>query len=319
MDLVDKFNRRIDYLRLSVNRNCNFACSYCDKEGYATSRNDVFLNPDDASAIVRIFNSIGNIKKVKITGGEPLLHPEIIEVVHALSSIPTVEEISLTTNGYLLPSMARALKRAGLARVNVSLCSLDKETFKKITGVDGIDRVIAGIDAAFECGLVPLKVNFVLLRGYNDHELESMIEFCGRKKIRLQIIELHEIDGIHEAQKVFFENHFMDVNGALEKVTIPVERVEYRHMQHRKIIFFTNGASVETVKVTPAFCEGCNKIRVTAAGMIKPCLMQASEPFDLLDLIRKERPMNEMKDLISNAISSRKPYMMNGASEKGCH
>ncbi len=288
IDLVDNFNRKIDYLRLSINKTCNFSCVHCDKEGYAVPRDDIFLNPGDAAAIVRVFNSVGNIKKVKITGGEPLVHPRIVDVVREISSVPSIEEVSLTTNGFFLAEKARDLKAAGLTRVNVSLCSLDKDAFTRITGVDGLDKVIAGIDVALEQHLTPLKLNFVLLKGLNEGELGPVIEFCGKKKIRLQLIELHEIASVQECHPDFFSTHYLDASVALESISIPVDRIEYRHMQNRKIIFFANGASVETVKMTPSFCEGCTKMRVTAEGMIKPCLMQSCESFDLLGLIRAQ-------------------------------
>ncbi len=317
IDLVDNFNRKIDYLRLSINKNCNFSCVHCDKEGYTVPREDIFLNPEDAAAIVRAFNVVGNIKKVKITGGEPLLHPQIVDVVREISSIPSIEEVSLTTNGFFLPEKAHDLKVAGLTRVNVSLCSLDKDAFTRITGMDGLDKVIEGIDIAMDQRLTPLKLNFVLLKGLNDGELGSIIEFCGKKGIRLQLIELHEIGTVHEGHHDFFSDHYMDASVALERIDIPVDRVEYRHMQNRKIIFFANGASVETVRMTPSFCEGCTKMRVTADGKIKPCLMQACEPFELLGLIREHRPLHEITELIMHAVSSRKPYLTLGSKDMG--
>jgi cyclic pyranopterin phosphate synthase len=215
MTLLDTYNRPVDYLRLSINRECNYACIYCDKEGYIASDRGQALSPDEAASIVRAFNETGEIKKIKITGGEPLLHPDVVGVVRAISGIPTIAEVSMTTNGFHLPRLAVPLKTAGLARVNISLCSVNKSTYKRITGVDGLAEVLKGIDAAIDAGLVPIKINFVLMKGINDGELDAMLEFCGKKGLRLQLIELHEVDAVHARHRAFFEKHHIDVETAI--------------------------------------------------------------------------------------------------------
>jgi len=318
MTFTDSYNRTVDYLRISINRGCTHRCIYCDKEGYLSHESDQVLSAQDVGAIVRVFNETGGIRKVKITGGEPLLHPDVVGVVKAISSIPMIEDVSMTTNGYLLPGMAAALKAAGLDRLNISLCSIDKKRYKKVTGVDGLARVLEGIDEAIVAGLVPVKINFVLMKGINDTELDSLLEYCGKKGLRLQLIELHEIEAIHAERRAFFEAHHLDVEAAVQAIKTPVDHVEYRNLQHRKLVFFTNGASIEIIKVTPEFCANCTKLRITAEGKIKPCLMKSGSNFDLLTMLHEGRSMADIKALISDAVQERKPFMT-GGSGKGCH
>lgn len=313
--LVDRFNRKIDYLRLSINRECSFSCIYCDKEGYPEGQPGTRLSPQDVKAIVGFFHETFGIRKVKITGGEPLEHPRILQVVNEISRLPNITDLSMTTNGFQLSTMAWELKVAGLDRVNVSLCSLDRATYKQITGIDGMKRVIEGIQAARDAGLTPLKINVVLLKGINDHEIDDMLVFCGKLDARLQLIELHEIDAVHGNQHGFFNRHHIDVSKVLDRITIPVKSIEYRDMQHRKIIHFKNGASMEIVEITPSFCAACTKIRVTASGILKPCLMQEGEPVDILTPLKHGSHEQAMK-VLSDAIKTRKPFMVEDGKEK---
>ncbi|MHA1371822.1 MAG: GTP 3',8-cyclase MoaA [Promethearchaeota archaeon] len=309
MTLVDNHNRRIDYLRVSLNRSCNFNCIYCDKEGYLTETGDESLSPNDVEAIIRLFNQVGGIKKIKFTGGEPLLHPMIFDVVRRVSNIPGIEDISMTSNAYFLEDMAADLKAAGLKRINISLCSLNRDVFKKITGIDGLPNVMRGIRQAINVGLKPIKLNFVLLKGINDRELDRMLDYCAENDLWLQLIELHEIDNVHSNMLGFFKEHYLDAETAIQNIKIPVERVEFRHMQHRKIIYFKNGASLEMVKLTPAFCENCTKMRITADGKIKPCLMQSGQEVDLLGAMHAGATIDKLKSLIQLAVARRRPYM----------
>jgi cyclic pyranopterin phosphate synthase len=178
--------------------------------------------------------------------------------------------------------------------------------------VDGLDAVIAGIDAANEAGLGPIKINFVLMKGINDAELEDVVAFSAEKGVRLQLIELHQIDDIECAGATFFDGHFLDADEALASISLPVDRVEYRDLQHRKITYYANGSSVETVKMSPSFCEQCTKIRVTADGRIKPCLMkQSSLDLDLLGALRNGASFEEAKAMILEAVQEREPFLQN--------
>ncbi|MEX2726386.1 MAG: GTP 3',8-cyclase MoaA [Candidatus Sigynarchaeum springense] len=317
MNLRDDYNRPVNYLRLSINRDCNYNCIYCDKEGNVTPVDGHMLSAAEIASIVQAFNEIGDIKKVKITGGEPLVHPDVIGVVKAISSIPTINEISMTTNGFYLARLAIALKAAGLNRVNISLCSLRDSTYKMITRVDGLSNVLEGIDAAITAGLVPVKINYVIMKGINDGELDAMLDFCGNKGLRLQIIELHEIPDTNPEKRAFYEKHHLDVESTLKRISKPVDHVEFRNLQHRKLVFFTNGASIEVIKPSAEFCAHCTKIRVTAEGKIKPCLMKAGTSFDLITKIREKRPGSEVRALVLKAIQARAPYMIGEGT--GCH
>ncbi|MHA1679709.1 MAG: GTP 3',8-cyclase MoaA [Promethearchaeota archaeon] len=308
--LKDNFNRTIDYLRLSVNRACSFNCLYCDEEGYRCSKNPntTRLLPGDVQLIIQFLNEVASIKKVKITGGEPLQHQNIIEIISVIRECKSIQEISLTTNGYALAGMAGKLKDAGLNRINISLCSLKEDTFQAITGIDGLQDVLRGIAAATNAGMEPIKINHVLLKGMNDSELDEMLHFCGNRNLTLQLIELHEVEAIHQGKGSFFKERWMDVNEALSQISLPVAHVEYRNMQHRKIITYENGARVELVKVTPAFCKHCSKLRVTADGQVKPCLMVQGENLDLLGTL-KQGNRQELQELMDKVMESRKPFM----------
>ncbi len=317
MTLLDTYNRPVDYLRLSINKECNYACIYCDKEGNVAHGNGHVLTPGEVASIVRAFNEIGDIRKVKITGGEPLLHPDVVGVVKAISSIPTINDVSMTTNGFHLARLAAALKAAGLARVNISLCSIREGTYKKITGIDGLGRVLDGIDAAIAAGLVPIKVNFVIMRGINDGELDAMLDFCGNKGVRLQLIELHDVPDVHAKEWSFYKEHHLDVEDTMKGISMPIDHVEFRNLQHRKLVFFKNGASIEMIKPSPEFCANCTKIRVSSEGKIKPCLMKAGTSFDLLSKIREGRPPAEVRALVLEAVQARAPYLT--GEKAGCH
>ncbi|MHA1792635.1 MAG: GTP 3',8-cyclase MoaA [Promethearchaeota archaeon] len=307
MKLIDNYNRIVDYLRISVNHDCNFHCVYCDQEGYRLNGN-IRLSARDVFDIVNTFARNGNVKKVKITGGEPLVHPEIIEIIREISKIRAIKDISMTTNGFFLEDLAQELKDAGLNRINISLCSLNRDTFKEITGVDGLDQVLRGIDAAKKSKLEPIKINFVLLKDINDYQLDDIINFCAKKDVRLQLIELHNISSVHGENNTFNEKHFIDVDSALKKITIPVKSIDIRELQSRKVITYENGLSIEVIKLTPAFCKSCSKLRITAEGKIKPCLMQTGKEIPLLDAIRSHAKQKEIKNILITAMNERKPY-----------
>jgi cyclic pyranopterin phosphate synthase len=175
--------------------------------------------------------------------------------------------------------------------------------------------VLAGIDEAINAELTPLKINFVLLKDFNERELESMLEYCATRNIRLQLIELHEIEDIHAKIHSYFASHHVDAEDVLRQVSLPIERVEYRDMQNRKIIYFQNGSSVETVKMTPSFCNNCTKLRITADGRIKPCMMKSGNELDLLGAINKGYTRQELRSLILKAVKARVPYMKQEVEE----
>ncbi|WP_456370638.1 GTP 3',8-cyclase MoaA [Geoglobus sp.] len=289
--LVDAFGRRITNLRISVTSRCNLNCFYCHREGYLT---DSELSPDEISEIAGAFRSLG-VRKVKITGGEPLIRRDIVEIVEKM---PDFDEISMTTNGALLTKYAHELKQAGLSRVNVSLDTLDEEKYRIMTRGGKIEKVLDGIGEAVNAGLTPVKINMVLISGFNLDEIDRMVDFVRGfgGNVILQLIELVNLN-------YNGEGHF-DVYELARKFEQNAKEVRVRSMQRRKQYVFEDCA-VELVKPVDnsEFCSACNRIRVTADGRIKPCLMRNDNLVDIRGL-KGESLINAIK----KAVMLREPY-----------
>lgn len=289
--LVDEFGRKITNLRISVTSRCNLNCFYCHREGYLGFEE---LSPDEIAEIAEAFRSLG-VRKVKITGGEPLVRKDIVEIVEKL---PEFEEISMTTNGQLLDKYAYELKDAGLDRVNVSLDTLDAQKYSIMTRGGKLERVIGGIESAVDAGLTPVKINMVLINGFNLDEINEMIEFVRvfRGKAILQLIELVSLN-------YNGEGHF-DVFELVKKFEKNAKEVRTRSMQKRKQFVFDD-FTVELVKPVDnsEFCMACNRIRVTADGKIKPCLMRNDNLVDVRGL-KGERLIKAIRE----AVMRREPY-----------
>jgi len=186
--MYDRFNRRISYLRISVTDRCNFRCMYCmPAEGVPLKKHSEILSFDEIAEIVQVGAELG-LKKIRLTGGEPLVRKELPVLVKMIAAIDGIEEIALTTNGVFLPQLAKPLKEAGLNRVNISLDTLDPDKFSKITRGGALDEVLKGIDAAIEAGLTPVKINFVRIAGENEDDEKAVREFCERKNLQLRFI-----------------------------------------------------------------------------------------------------------------------------------
>uniref|UniRef100_A0A7C3YBQ9 Probable GTP 3',8-cyclase n=1 Tax=Geoglobus ahangari TaxID=113653 RepID=A0A7C3YBQ9_9EURY len=288
--LIDRFGRVITNLRISVTSRCNLNCLYCHKEGYLTNSE---LTPDEIATFAEVFKKLG-IKKVKLTGGEPLIRKDIVEI---LEKLPKFEEISMTTNGILLEKFAEELKEAGLDRVNVSLDTLDEAKYRAMTRGGDINKVLKGIESAVEVGLTPVKINMVVIKGFNVDEIDDMIEFVKRykRKVILQLIELVPLNND-------FSGYF-DVYTLIDKFKNAKE-IRVRSMQRRKQFIFEDYA-VELVKPmdNSEFCKACNKIRITADGKIKPCLMRNDNLINI-----RELKGETLIDAIRKAVMLREPF-----------
>jgi len=262
------------------------------------------MSAGEIERIVRVAASLG-IWGVKLTGGEPLLRNDIIEIVQRISGIPGIRDISMTTNGFFLTQYAKQLKRAGLSRVNVSLDTLDPEKFKAITGIDAYENVVRGIIEAVRAGLNPVKVNMVLLRGINENEVEDMIKFARENHLILQIIELERA-----SEDSFYMQYHVHLNGVEEKLRRRASRVIVRRMHHRKKYVLNGGVEVEVVRPmhNSEFCLHCNRIRLTSDGKLKPCLFRNDNLVDLLGPIRNGVSDEYLKELFIKAIKMRKPF-----------
>jgi len=296
--LIDRFGRSITNLRISITERCNLKCIYCHKEGYESKKIDE-LSPNEIKTICNAFKELG-IRKLKITGGEPLIRDDLIDII---SILPKFDEISLTTNGTLLSKFAFDLKRAGLNRVNVSLDTLNADKYKLITGYQKLKSVIDGIYAAYDAGLCPIKINMVVLKGINDDEVPELIEFTRQFNknginVILQVIELLDLF------KPSLKQYYFDVSKIENSIKNNARKVIVRRMHKRKQYIFDDFA-IEFVKPVnnPEFCLACNRIRVTADGKIKPCLLRENNLVDIRGL-----DGDKLKNAIRKAIYLREPF-----------
>ncbi len=289
--LVDRFGRPVRHLRISVTSKCNMNCIYCHREGMVDPKDD--MEVDEIVKICKAFYDLG-VKKVKITGGEPLVRRDIVEIV---KEMPKFDEISMVTNGYYLSKYAYELREVGLDRVNVSLDTLNPETYRFVTGVRGLDRVLDGIEQAYNAGLLPIKLNMVVMKGVNEHEIDDLLEYSSKFNDRsigviLQLIELVGNDRYHVSLE--------DVEERIKrmaKITIT------RGLHARRQYVFDNRA-VEFVRpFHKEFCMHCTRIRVTSDGKIKPCLLRDTT-VDVRGLDGEE-----LYEAIKKAVDLREPYV----------
>ncbi|WMJ76436.1 MULTISPECIES: GTP 3',8-cyclase MoaA [unclassified Sedimentibacter] len=271
--MLDKKGRNIDYLRISLTDRCNLRCVYCMPEkGIEKKCHDEILRFEEIEKIIAACTTLG-VKKVRFTGGEPLVLKGIDELIRYTASMPGIEDISLTTNGILLAEMAEDLKKAGLKRVNVSLDTLQPEKYKKITRGGDINKVYKAIEKCISLGMTPVKINAVLMRGMNDDEIGDFLRLTMDSPIQVRFIELMPIgEGIK-----YFEKCEMKVEEILEMYP---ELVPVKDDSRVASVYKLPGAAGKVGLISPVsckFCEECNRIRLTSTGSIKPCLHSAEE------------------------------------------
>jgi len=296
MALLDKFGRQITDLRVSVTDRCNFRCVYCrsaNPENYMAHED--LLDWDEYERLVRILVGLG-IQKVRVTGGEPLVRPGVEDFVARLKRLG-VRDLSMTTNGHLLASRLNALVEAGLDRINISLDSLDRKKFEKVTRTESFDAVLAGMDAAQASRLRPVKVNAVLVRGLNDDEVEGFAEFARDRDLIVRFIEFMPLDGdrawTRDMVVTAAEIH-RRISAHWPLVPIAHERSETA----RKYRFADGRGEIGLIApVSQPFCGHCSRIRVTADGKLRTCLF-SDEDHDLKVLLRGGADDAEIADQI---------------------
>jgi cyclic pyranopterin phosphate synthase len=246
------------------------------------------------------------IARIKLTGGEPLMRNDLPEIVLGIAGIAGLRDLSLTTNGLLLGgNMAKNLRECGLKRVNISLPSLNPETYQKLTG-GKLEDALAGVKAAIEAGFCPVKLNTVVLKDVNVGDVPDLIDYAGRNNIVLQLIEL---DPVNVGDKYYAEHHrsLDEQEGMLRAKAISIEK---RPFMHNRLIYHLPNATVEVVKPieNTDFCMHCTRLRVTSDGKLKPCLMRNDNLTDILSPIRKGASDEELKQLFIRANWLREPY-----------
>ncbi len=303
--MKDQFGRELTYLRVSVVDRCNLRCLYCmPAHGAGFDPWSELLSYDEIEKLVRIFSELG-IRKVRITGGEPLIRKGIDELVIKIRSVPEIKELALSTNGVFLKAWARKLKNAGLDRVNISLDTLRRERFQEISKMDRLDQVLEGIDEAVSCGLLPIKLNTVLIKGINDDEILDLVHYAIDKSIEIRLIELMMTNS---SVQIDPWKHFFSVKKAKEEIEkkfqlIPAESYFSSPAQ----VFQIAGTKARVGFISPIsnfFCARCNRLRLKANGGLKTCL-HGKEDLDLKELLRSGFSEEEIKQRIQEVVYGR--------------
>jgi cyclic pyranopterin phosphate synthase len=308
--LRDSYNRPIRDLRVSLTDRCNFRCFYCLPHGEPPiAPKEQMLSYEEIEYVCEIFVSLG-IEKIRLTGGEPMLRRDIETIIRKLSRFKSsgLQDLALTTNGYYLPDRAQSLKDAGLDRVTISVDSLKRDVFKRMTGVDVLERVLAGIAVSKEAGLEPIKINAVIVRGHNETEVADFAAFAREHDVKMRFIEFMPLDSGHEwsREDVVSGKEIRDrISERFPLVRLEVPRGSETSSRYR----FADGAPGEIgiiAPVTEPFCGACSRIRLTADGQIRTCLFSTVE-HSLRDVVRSSSSRDEIIEYIHSVILKKEP------------
>lgn len=304
--IKDNSGRPVLNLRISVTQCCNLHCPYCHREGQERKPGDSVIEMTAAETVrlAKIANSLG-IRRIKLTGGEPLLRKDISEIVEGLARLRNLQDLSMTTNGTFLTSLAKNLRACGLRRVNVSLPSLKPDVYGRLMG-GRLTDVTRGIDAAVEAGLYPVKVNMLVMKDVNEKEIPEMIQFTRRTGTLLQLIELEPIN----ITETYYRRHHYPLDKMETDLADLARHMEVRpNMQNRRIYQLPD-ATVEVIRPTENtdFCAHCTRLRVTSDGKLKPCLMVNTNLVDVLTPMRDGATDEELTNLFVKTCQSREPY-----------
>ena len=337
--LKDSYGRAIRDLRVSLTDRCNFRCFYCLPHGEPPiAPKEQMLSYEEIEYVCDIFVELG-IEKIRLTGGEPMMRRDIETIIGKLAKLKAtvfdelqlvdepggnslstaddklklvghrgLRDLALTTNGYFLPDRARGLKQAGLDRITISLDSLKRNVFKQMTGVDVLDRVLEGIEAAKRAGLQPIKINAVIVRGHNDDEVADFAAFAREHDLRMRFIEFMPLDSGHEWSRedvVSGREIRARINERFPLVPLDLYRGSETASRYR----FADGAPGEIgiiAPVTEPFCGACSRIRLTADGQIRTCLFSTVE-HSLRDVVRDGASRSETIDFVRTVVMKKEP------------
>jgi len=308
MVLRDNHGRPLLNLRLAVTKRCNLRCQFCHMEGEEKNANYTEeMTVNEIVCIVKIAVELG-VSRVKLTGGEPLMRKDITEIVKGIASLRGLADLSMTTNGVLLASLAEELHANGLKRLNISLPTLDGEVYNKLTG-GRLGDVLEGVKTAVKAGFCPVKLNMLILKGANDYTVNEMIEFARETGTILQLIELEPIN-ISDAYYHASHKPLDEYEDMLKQKAVKVETRQY--MQSRRIYHLPD-VKVEVVHPieNTEFCMYCTRLRVTSDGKLKPCLMRNSNLVDILTPMRNGANDKELIELFELANLRRQPFNKN--------
>ncbi len=299
---IDRFGRNIHYLRISLTDHCNLRCVYCMPEDMTFRPNAELMQDDELLTLVRLFSSLG-FDKIRLTGGEPTVRLHVVDLVHAIAHTPGVRSLSMTTNGVLLSRLAKHLAEAGLQRVNVSLDTLDPDKFRRVTRWGSLDDVWNGILAAEEAGLTPVKINAVVVRGYNEPDVVDLAKLTLERPWQVRYIEMMPFAGATELQTSAVVTA-AEIQNRIESALGPLEVSYDGELDGEARVFRLPGAQGEVgfiSSVTVPFCAACTRARLTADGRLRLCLLREGE-VDLLTPLRAGATIEDLRQIILGGI-----------------
>lgn len=264
------------------------------------------MTPDELYTICKIAKKIG-VRKIRISGGEPLIRKDIVEIVEKISSLG-FEDISMTTNGVLLEKYAQDLKDVGLDRVNVSLDTLNPETYQFISKKNYLDSAKKGILKSVEVGFYPVKINMVIMKDINQFEIKDMFKFCKDNNIVLQLIELIESENCEDDE--FSAEYHYNLDTIEEELSNIADNIKTRKFMQGRKKYYINGGEIEVVKPVDNsnFCANCSRLRITPDGKIKPCLLRNDNLVELISHVRNNESEKKLEEIFIKGIDNRKPF-----------
>lgn len=299
---IDRFGRDIHYMRVSLTDRCNLRCVYCMPEDMTFRPSAEILQDDEILKLVRVFADMG-FHKYRLTGGEPTVRANIVELVRGIKQTPGVREVSMTTNGLLLSRLAEQLKEAGLARCNISVDTLDAHRFKAITRWGRLEQVMEGVQAAEAAGLLPIKINSVVARGFNEDDVVGLARLTVENNWQVRYIEMMPFGEVAD----FAQNQIVTQDEIMERIEAelgPLSVVNGGKLQGEARVFrLENGRGTVGFisSVTEPFCAACTRARLTADGRLRLCLLREGE-VNLLKPLRAGATIEELKDIIRDAV-----------------
>jgi cyclic pyranopterin phosphate synthase len=305
--LIDTYDRRLNYLRLSITDRCNLRCLYCVPEGRLPKlAHDDILTYEEFQRLVKICSQMG-ITKVRVTGGEPLVRKGVYAFLKSLAAMPGLDDLSLTSNGVLLAPNLEKLKQAGVRRINVSLDTLQRERYREITGYDRFEQVWAGLEKALEKGFAPIKINVVALRGINDDELIEMGRLTLKYPFHVRFIEYMPIGNARMDPKGSLFTPEIQAKLAPLGELLPVNRQANDGPAQRYRIDGAPGELGFISSVSHHFCGRCNRLRLTASGQLRVCLL-SDQQTDLRTPLRKGTSDEALARIIREAVRQKKAH-----------
>jgi len=284
--LQDQFGRVFDYVRIAITENCNLRCTYCmPEEGVDFASRQQILSTDEVLRVIRVLAEMG-VRKVRFTGGEPLVRKDIVQLVKGAASTPGIEAVHMTTNGILFPKYAKRLREAGLTGVNISLDTMDVDKFFRITRRKGLDKVLESIQLAQELEFPRVKVNVVAMRGFNDDELDAFAALTEKQKVTVRFIEFMPFD----SEQIWETgNHYLSAESMLENLKAKYPNIGLAKGTKTEHHIFQVPGWKGKIAVIPAFtrslCGNCSRIRITADGGLRNCLY-SDEEWSLFEVLR---------------------------------